>query len=297
MNHIGGQAVLEGVMMRYKHRQALAVRSPDGDIVVEVTHVAPLSERWSWLKLPLLRGMAALVDALSGAVKTLGRSAQIVSPEEEISGRDLALAVTLALLLAVGLFFVLPAVVVTPLSRLGWPPAAVSLVEGLVRISVLVSYLLLVRLNPDIRRTFAYHGAEHKAIFSWESGSSNLEDALQASCSHPRCGTSFILLVVVTGIIVFSFISPPTVLWRMASRILLLPLLAGIAYEFIRWTGSSNSPVARMAMAPGMALQRLTTLEPDREQVEVAMAALQAVVDPDWDREYNDSHSETVQEV
>ena len=297
MNHVGGQAVLEGVMMRYRNRQALAVRVPNGDIVVEVNHVAPLSERWPLLRLPLLRGMAALGEALSGAVKTLGRSAQIVSPEEEISGRDLALAVTLALVLALGLFFVLPAVVVTPLSRLGWPSAVVSLMEGLVRITVLVGYLLLVRFNPDIRRTFAYHGAEHKAIFSWEQGNTDVESALQASCSHPRCGTSFILLVVVTGIFVFSFISPPGLLWRMASRVLLLPLLAGIAYEFIRWTGSSNSPLARMAMAPGMALQRLTTLEPDRGQVEVALAALRAVVDPGGDRGYNDSDSETIQEV
>ena len=289
--------MLEGVMMRYKHRQALAVRGPDGEIVVEVNHVAPLSDRWPWLKLPLLRGIAALAEAMSGAVKTLGRSAQIVSPEEEISGRDLALAVALAVTLAVGLFFILPAVVVTPLSRLGWSSVAVSLIEGLVRITVLVGYLLLVRINADIRRTFAYHGAEHKAIFSWEQGKDDVDSALQASCSHPRCGTSFILLVVVTGIFVFSFISPPTLLWRVLSRVLLLPLLAGIAYEFIRWTGASNSPVARLAMAPGMALQRLTTLEPDRGQVEVALAALRAVVDPDGDRGYNGSDSDTAQEV
>lgn len=292
---VGGQAVLEGVMMRNLHRQALAVRDASGKIVVEVTPLTPLGKKIPLLRLPILRGIAALVDALSGSISALGRSAQILEPEEEIGGKELAIATGLALIFAVGLFFVLPAVAVQPLHRLGWGTVALNFCEGLVRIVILVAYLAAVNLLRDIRRTFAYHGAEHKAIHCWEQRSQppDIESALGCSRFHPRCGTSFLLLVVISGILVFSLFSPPNLLGRIALRIGLLPLLAGVAYELIRWTAASSSVAARIAMLPGLALQRLTTREPDSRQVEVALAALQAVVDPDGGWGYNNADSDS----
>lgn len=285
---LAGQAVLEGVMMRNRNWQALAVRASDGEIVVETTQITALGEKYPFLRWPLLRGVAALVEALSGSVGALGRSAQILAPEEKISRRDLVFATCLALALALGLFFVLPSLAVLPLQSLGWGAVSLNICEGLVRIAVLVGYLAAVRLSREIKRTFAYHGAEHKAIHCWETKhAAEVNAACSCSRLHPRCGTSFLLLVVVTSILVFSFFSPPNLAARIALRILLLPLLAGVAYEISRWTAGSDSALAKLAMTPGLALQRLTTCEPDRNQLEVALAALRAVVDPDKNRGYN----------
>lgn len=289
---LAGQAVLEGVMMRSRRCQALAVRAADGEIIVETTPLAPLSEKYPFLRWPLLRGVAALIEALSGSVGALGRSAQILEPEEEISRRELAVATCLALVLAIGLFFVLPSLVVLPLQGSGWGTVPLNICEGLVRIAILVGYLAAVSFSREIKRTFAYHGAEHKAIHCWE-GKQGVDVSVASQCPrlHPRCGTSFLLLVVVTSILVFSLFSPPNLAVRIALRIVLLPLLAGVAYELSRWTARSDSVLARLAMTPGLALQRLTTREPDSGQLAVALAALKAVVDPDNNRGYNNANS------
>jgi uncharacterized protein YqhQ len=278
--NIGGQAVLEGVMMRSPELQAIAVRTPDGAIVTEVDKLNPLAKRWPILGWPLIRGVTALYEAMAGAISSLNRSAQLLAPEEEIPAWQMALTAVLALALGIGLFFLLPAVLVNPLSR--WaPPLVLNMAEGLVRVLLFVGYLFLIGLSRDIRRTFAYHGAEHKSISCWEQGRPLLpEEAATCSRLHPRCGTSFLLLVVGLSILLFSLFTPVNILTKLLLRLALLPLLAGIAYELTRWTAKSKSSLARLVLAPGLLLQKLTTREPDMEQLEVAIAALKAVVDP-----------------
>jgi uncharacterized protein YqhQ len=279
---IGGQAVLEGVMLRSPDRQALAVRSPKGEIITEVTDIYPLARRWPILGLPLLRGGVAIYEAMSGAISCLGRSAQLVEPDEEISSLHMAVLTGIALLLGIGLFFLLPAIVVNPLTRwLGVGTLQLNLVEGLIRVMFFTGYLVLISLSKDIKRTFEYHGAEHKVITCWEQ-ERPLTPSEAAACSrlHPRCGTSFLLLVVVVSIVLFSLFSPANLLHKLVLRLALLPVLAGVAYELTRWTSKSNSVFARMLLAPGLMFQKLTTREPDLDQLEVALAALEGIVDP-----------------
>lgn len=280
--NIGGQAVLEGVMLRSPKLQALAVRTPNGEIVSEVSKLNPLAKRIPVLGLPFIRGAVAIFEALSSAVDTLGRSAQLVEPEEEITSFQMAVVTILALALGIGLFFLLPAIIVTPLANwLGASVVVMNIAEGLVRIIFFGTYLALIALAKDIKRTFEYHGAEHKVISCWEQGKP-LTPESAATCSrlHPRCGTSFLLLVVLASIILFSIYTPSSLWHKMLLRISLLPVLAGIAYELTRWTARSNSKLARALLAPGLMLQKLTTREPDLSQLEVALAALLRIVDP-----------------
>lgn len=280
--NVGGQAVLEGVMMRSPDLQAIAVRTPSGSIVTEVQRLNPLAKRWPILGWPLIRGVVVLYEAMVSAVSSLSRSAQLMDPQEEITAWQMALVTVLALALGVGLFFLLPAVLVNPLGR--WikaSPLVLNIAEGLVRVILFVGYLLLISLSRDIQRTFAYHGAEHKSISCWEQDLP-LHPQEAATCSrlHPRCGTSFLLLVVALSILIFSLFTPANLLAKLLLRLAFLPLLAGAAYELTRWTAKSKSPLATLVLAPGLMLQKLTTREPDLEQLEVAIAALTAVVDP-----------------
>ena len=280
--NIGGQAVLEGIMLRSPTQQALAVRTPDGKIVTEVSKLEPLAKRWPVFGLPLIRGGVAIFEALAGAISSLERSAQLVEPDEEISSFHMAVITVIALLFGVGLFFLLPAVIVNPLSRwFGTTPLVLNLIEGLIRVLLFVGYLALIGLSRDIKRPFQYHGAEHKVISCWEAEKPLTPEAA-ATCSrlHPRCGTSFMLLVVVLSILLFTFFSPAILWQKLILRLALLPILAGIAYELTRWTAKSNSILARIVLAPGMSLQKLTTREPSLDQLEVALAALAGVVDP-----------------
>jgi uncharacterized protein YqhQ len=225
--------------------------------------------------------MVALFESLQAAISSLTLSVNLVEPEEQISSGQMVLVTIVSLVLGVCLFFLLPAVLVTPLARwLGSSNILSNLVEGLVRVLIFVSYLVIVGLSKDIRRTFEYHGAEHKTIMCWEEDKPLTPEAA-ATCSrfHPRCGTSFLLLVVVLSIIIFSFFSPTNLLAKLALRLALLPLLTGLSYELIRWTAKSSSPVAKLLVTPGLLLQKLTTREPDSSQLEVALAALAAVVD------------------
>jgi uncharacterized protein YqhQ len=282
---IGGQAVLEGVMMRSPHRQVVAVRNANGEIVTSVSTLVPLAQKYPVLGFPLIRGVVALYESLSGAISSLGMSANLAEPEEQVTPVQLTLVTVISLALGIGLFFLLPAALVNPLARIcGLGSFLLNLIESLVRIVFFISYLLLVGLSKDIRRTFEYHGAEHKAIMCWEEEKPLTAEAA-ATCSrfHPRCGTSFLLLVVVLSILLFSLFSPPNLWVKLGLRLALLPLLAGLSYEIIKWTAKSASPAARVLLAPGLALQKLTTREPDAGQIEVALAALAGVIDPGED--------------
>jgi len=280
--NIGGQAVLEGVMMRSQELQAVAVRTPDGKIVTEVDKINPLTKRYKVFRLPLIRGVVALYDSMSGAISSLGRSAQLLDPEEEIASWQLVIITVFALLLGIGLFFLLPAILVNPLGRwLGATPVILNIIEGMVRIILFVGYLAVIGLSRDIQRTFEYHGAEHKVIHCWEQQKPlTPENASTCSRLHPRCGTSFLLLVVALSILIFSLFTPPNLAVKLLLRLALLPVLAGVAYELTRWTARSRSWFAKVVLAPGLLLQKLTTREPDLEELEVAIAALNGVVDP-----------------
>lgn len=278
---IGGQAVLEGIMLRSPQRQAVAVRAANGEIITRTTPVTSLTKKWRFFGFPLIRGIIALYDSMNAAISSLTLSVNLVEPEEQISSGQMVLVTVISLALGVCLFFLLPAVLVTPLSRwLGFSNLLSNLVEGLVRVLIFLGYLLIVGLSKDIRRTFEYHGAEHKTIMCWEQDKPLTPEAA-ATCSrfHPRCGTSFLLLVVVLSIIIFSFFSPTNLLAKLGLRLALLPLLTGLSYELIRWTAKSPSPVAKLLLTPGLFLQKLTTREPDSSQLEVALAALAAVID------------------
>jgi len=283
--HYGGQAVIEGVMMRGRKSMAVAVRDPSGNIIL---HSEPLSGRIRdsvWLKVPFVRGLVMLWDTLVLGMRTLMYSANVALSEEDIELSTPAIVGTLVFSLGVGigLFFVLPLVIVGFLDRFIASDIVSNLLEGLVRLSVLLSYLALIGLLPDVRRVFAYHGAEHKTIDAFESGASlDAKDVSAYSTAHTRCGTSFLLVVVVISVVLFAFLGRPPMLLRMVSRILLVPLIASISYELIRFGADHRgNPVVRALIMPGLALQRLTTREPDEKMLEVAIAALEPVLAAD----------------
>lgn len=275
----GGQAVLEGVMMRGPDRMAIAVRKPDGNIALQVQDVGSILKRYPILRLPVLRGVVALFETLGLGISALLYSAQQAAPEgEELSRTELTVTTVVGLGLAVGLFFVFPTWVLSLLrSRLGHPLWA-NLAEGAFRLLLFVGYLKLISLMKDIQRVLQYHGAEHKVINALEGGVDlTVENARRFSREHKRCGTSFLLYVVLLSIIVFAFLGWPNLLVRILSRLVLVPVVAGIAYEFIRLAGRHDNALVRWLSRPGMWLQGFTTREPDDSQLEVAIVSLQAV--------------------
>ncbi|NLA10933.1 MAG: DUF1385 domain-containing protein [Firmicutes bacterium] len=280
---VGGQAVLEGVMMRCQDRIAIACRRSDNSISLISEQVTPLARRYPVLGWPVLRGAVVFFESLIIGVRALNLSAAEALHEEgeEIESWQSFLVVLLGLGLGVALFFILP----TYLARLapqGLHPVVLNLVEGLFRLAIFLLYLFLVTRWSEMKRVFAYHGAEHKAIFCFEAGEPlRVEKAQQYSTLHPRCGTSFLLLVMVLSILLFSFFGWPSLLQRIATRLLLLPLVAGLSYEVIRLTARSRSPLLNLLVRPGLWLQRMTTAEPDNGQVEVALCALKAVLSPE----------------
>lgn len=272
----GGQAVIEGVMMRGSHIAAIAMRAPNNQIVI---HIEPLGTIYrSWLtKIPFLRGLVILWDALSLGLRALTMSANTQTGEDEkLEGPALYLTVGISLLVGIGVFFLAPAWAGQVSEKLfGLNAWWGNIIEGLIRLFLLVAYLWLVGRIPDIRRVFAYHGAEHKTINAFEAGAElTPEQVANFSLEHPRCGTSFLLTLVVLSVFLFSLLGPLPLFWRLSSRILLLPVLAGIAYEYIRWTAKHlNKPLVRMIVKPNLALQRLTTRQPGLDMLEVAIAA------------------------
>jgi uncharacterized protein YqhQ len=277
----GGQAVIEGVMMRGPSTWAVAVRCPDGSIEVETRPVETVTTRFPFLKWPLVRGTVALVEAMVIGIKALSFSASKATAEEEkpISPLEMAGTVALALGLAIGLFVILPVFLAHLLLPLVVGDVAQNVLEGFIRVSVFILYVAVVGLMPDIRRVFQYHGAEHKVIHAYEAGAKlEREEVQRYSALHPRCGTSFILLVIILKVFIFSLLATDPLWWRVASRVLLLPVVAGLAYEAIKFTARhAQSPLSRLLIAPGLAVQKLTTREPDHDQVEVAISAFEAV--------------------
>jgi uncharacterized protein YqhQ len=283
----GGQAVLEGVMMRSPSSWAVAVRTPEGDIMDVIRRIdSPMKRRWIW-RLPIVRGVIALGESLAIGFKALAISANVMTQERDENGEiktqigrtQLAISFAIAIGFALMLFKVGPALLTSWLPIDSTPLFVV--VEGAIRVSIFIGYLALVSLLPDLRRVFQYHGAEHKTINALEAGADLTPANVQKfSLIHPRCGTAFLLWVMVIAIFVFAFVGRPALHWLILSRILLLPVIAGLAYEVIRFAGKHQGNSFVMALlAPGLWLQRLTTREPTLDQIEVSIQALSRVIE------------------
>jgi uncharacterized protein YqhQ len=284
---IGGQAVLEGVMMRSPTAWSVAVRKPNGQIAEVNRPVSSALLEHRWLRIPILRGIVALGESLAIGFRALAISANYAAQDEdseegdvqtELSKGQLAFAFGIAIGFALLLFKVSPALITS------WLPiddnGVFVVVEGLIRVTIFVLYLVVLSLLPDLRRVFQYHAAEHKAINAYEAGEELIPAKVAPySLLHVRCGTAFLLYVMVVAIFVFAFVGQPAWYWLIATRILLLPLIAGIAYEIIRFAGkNATNPALRGLLAPGMWLQRLTTREPTLDQIEVSIRALKEVL-------------------
>ncbi|MFN2281059.1 MAG: DUF1385 domain-containing protein [Anaerolineales bacterium] len=278
----GGQAVIEGVMMRGKKAAAIAMRTPQGDIKV---HTEKLNKIYQsrMMKIPFLRGLIGLYDALILGMRALTISANAQTGEDEkLEGTALFWTFFFSLGVAIVIFFLIPAGVGQAAERLlGWEPWAGNLLEGLVRLLFLILYMWGIGQMEDIKRVFRYHGAEHKVINAFEDGAELQPEVVKNySLEHPRCGTAFLLIVVLLSVFLFTALGPMTLLWRLVSRILLLPLLAGVAYEYLRWTADNqDQPLIKILIKPNLALQRLTTREPSLEILEVSIAAFNAMRD------------------
>lgn len=274
----GGQAVIEGVLMRGANAAAIAMRDPDGKIVF---HSEPLSAIYhsKMAKIPFLRGLVMLWDALSLGTRALTISANTQGEEEEqLEGFALYATIGLSLAIAVGLFFMAPAAGTHYLE--GWlniqTPWVGNLLEGVIRLTILVGYVWAIGQMEDIKRVFGYHGAEHKTINAFEANAELTPEIVQTyPIEHPRCGTAFLLTVVIFSIILFTLLGPmPSIWYRLGARVVLIPVLASIAYEYIRWTAKHlDSKIIQWIIKPNLALQRLTTIEPDLDMLEVAIAS------------------------
>ena len=283
---IGGQAVLEGVMMRGPSAWSVAVRKPDGDIAEVNRPITSILLRHRWLRLPIVRGIIALGESLSIGFRALAISANYAAQQEgddgevetELTRGQILFAFGIAIGFALLLFKVSPALITNwlPIESTTW----FVVVEGLIRVSVFILYLVIVGFMPDLKRVFQYHAAEHKAINAYEAGDALEPEVVQRhSLIHVRCGTAFLLYVMVIAIFVFAFVGQPGWFWLIASRILLLPVIAGIAYEVIRFAGAHpQNPILRTILAPGLWLQRLTTRSPSLDQIEVSIRALHEVL-------------------
>ena len=276
---VGGQAVIEGVMMRGFGKVATAVREPTGKIGVQVKPVHSIADRYPVLKLPFLRGSVTLIESLVLGIRSLSFSAQAAGEEDEqLSDSELALTILFALAVACGLFIAVPTFAAKFLHELTDDPLIFNLAEGFLRLAIFVLYIFAISRMKDIQRVFQYHGAEHKTIFCYEADLPlTVENVRKFPRLHPRCGTAFLLIVMIVSIFVFAFLGWPDLWLRILSRILLLPVVAGIAYEIIRFAGRSKNPLVHVAILPGLWLQYLTTREPDDSMIEVAIASLEAV--------------------
>ncbi|NLL21511.1 MAG: DUF1385 domain-containing protein [Firmicutes bacterium] len=278
---IGGQAVIEGVMMRNKSKVAVAVRQGEGNIVVHNKEYRSPAERYPFLKYPLLRGVVVFIDSLILGVQTLSLSAEQALDEEEegLKGWELPLTVIVSLLAAIGLFILLPTVLMGFLKQGTALPLLLNLGEGALRLSIFLGYIYIISRWKEIGRVFEYHGAEHKAIACYEAGEPlTVENARKFTTLHPRCGTSFLLVVMVTSILLFSFFGWQGLWQRILIRLLLLPLVAGISYEGIKLATRIDNKITRIIIQPGLWLQLLTTKNPADDQLEVALSSLQAVL-------------------
>lgn len=294
---IGGQAVIEGIMMRNKDKYAVAVRKPDQDIVVEVKEYHGIIKNESIKKLPIVRGVLSFIDSLVLGMKTLTFSAGFYEEEEEgkpsktdaaidklfkDKAEDVVMGITVcfSIVVAVALFMILPYFVSHLLEPYVISTSLMAVIEGLIRLTIFIGYIGLISLMKDIKRTFMYHGAEHKCINCIETGLPlTVENVRISSKQHKRCGTSFLLIVMIISIIFFLFIRTSNPVMRVVVRLLLIPVIAGVSYEFIRFAGNSDSLLVEILSKPGMWMQKLTTKEPDDSMIEVAIQAVEAVFD------------------
>ncbi|PKQ17110.1 MAG: DUF1385 domain-containing protein [Actinobacteria bacterium HGW-Actinobacteria-7] len=295
--HIGGQAVLEGIMMRGKYNWAIAVRTPDGSIHSEAHDLRSAAKKHAWMRKPIIRGVVALVETLTLAMRAFSISASMSgeSEDEQLSSKEIGLSLVFGLALAIGLFIVLPAVLTNLMVSAKDHPFAWNIVDGVLRVGAFFLYIWAISRMGEIQRVFAYHGAEHKTIHAYEH-SLPLEVPViqQFTTKHMRCGTSFLLMVMVIAILVFSLVpvKPIAALlgWEsrlgvlailIVSRLILMPLVAGLAYEVtVKWAGNhSDNPIVKIVLWPGLQMQAMTTREPDDDMVEVAVVATQLVID------------------
>lgn len=291
---VGGQAVIEGVMMRGMKGIATAVRKSDGEIVVDRKECIPYTKRNKLLGLPILRGFVSLIESLVIGINTLNYSASFFEePEEEEKpskldkwfqsvfkdkSDDVLMGITLIISIGIAtiLFFILPTFAANIFKRIGiYSTIGLNIIEGIIRVLIFLTYIYLIGKMDDINRVFQYHGAEHKTIFCYENSMELIpENAKKFQRFHPRCGTNFLFLVMIVSIILFSFTGWDSLWQRILYRIILLPVVSGITYELIKWMGKSDSILSRITSYPGLMLQKLTTREPDLEQLEVAIMAL-----------------------
>ena len=295
---IGGQAVMEGIMMRNGSEYSVAVRKENGEIDVKKETYKGVGSKCKLFRLPFIRGIFSFVDSLVLGMKSLNYSASLFMEdgEEEEPGRfekwlqkkfgDKAekvimdLTMVISIILAMGIFMVFPTWVSTLMKPLLGNGIWMALFEGVLRIAIFIAYVGLISLMPDIKRTYMYHGAEHKCINCIEHGLPlTVENVMKSSKEHKRCGTSFLLIVMVISILFFLVIRPETLWLRLVSRILLIPVIAGVSFEFLRLAGNSDNPVVNLLSKPGLMLQGLTTKEPDEKMAEVAICAVEAVFD------------------
>lgn len=296
---VGGQAVLEGIMMKGEDRTAVVIRKPDGKLHIKTEL---LKKSGKLRKVPILRGVFIFVDSLVTGTRTLLYSAEVLEQCEGSQGYEkdkltlwleekfgeksalnimLYFSVILAILFTVGIFIIAPTAVVSVFKYLTTNEVVLNLIEGVFRILLFVLYILIISKMKDIQTVFQFHGAEHKCIHCYE----NKLELTPENCKpfetlHPRCGTSFLMFVMVISLLLFSLLGWPNLLWRITSRLLLIPIIAGLSYELLRWAGRSNSPIVVALSIPGLLLQKLTTMEPDEKQLEVAIAAMKAVLVP-----------------
>ena len=301
---IGGQAVIEGVMMKNMDRYAVSVRKPDGKIETKVEECVSFAEKHPLFKLPILRGLVNFLESMVIGMQTLNYSASFYEDAEEQTEEKteqflekflgekaekviMGIVLVFSLAISIGLFMILPYIASEAAGKLIHNEYGILLMEGVIRIVIFLGYIVLISQMEDIKRVFMYHGAEHKTINCLEAGVElTTENVDNYSRLHKRCGTSFIFIVMIISMVFFFFIRVDTIWLRIVLRLLFLPLVAGVSYEFIRLAGSSDHPLVQIFSKPGLALQKLTTKEPDHSMIEVVIASVEGVFD--W-REYLDS--------
>ena len=287
---IGGQAVIEGVMMRNGNDYAVAVRKPDQTIEVKKDQFIGLNARWHTKKIPIIRGVLSFIDSLVLGMSTLTYSASFFEDEEEAEkekdkdGKSdavfMGLTVALSVVIAVVLFMLTPFFISSLFGKVIKSPMTLAVIEGLIRIAIFFIYIVAISQMKDIQRVFMYHGAEHKTINCIEHGVElTPENAAKYSRLHKRCGTSFLLIVMVVSIICFMFIRVDNMVLKIVLRVILVPVIAGVSFEIIQWAGRSESCLVNIVSKPGLMLQKLTTREPDLEMLEVAIASIEAIYD------------------
>ena len=293
---VGGQALIEGVMMQSKKKRAIAVRKADGEIVIKKNKIKSWINDKNIDKIPFVRGSFILIENMIEGINSLNYSSEFFMDEEDeeedkfdilikkifkhkANDVVLGIAMVFAILISIGMFVLTPTFIGGLFSKIISNKVILNLIEGIIRILILFTYIVIISKNKDIERTFQYHGAEHKAVYCYENNLElTIENARKFTTLHPRCGTNFLFIVMSTSIILFSFFGWPNPLARVIMRIVCIPVVAGISYEIIRFLGKYNNKLTKIVAYPGMMLQKFTTKEPDDLQLEVALAALKAVV-------------------